>query len=141
MWLPWSQFTWSANAVSGNARSIRVIFLAATAASVPMAASISSALDSGGLLFAVPLAGIFLAALLLMVSGLEYGSDEYRSAIRYSIPSIVAMVLIVVGRPVRRRGPRRDLDRRNASSSSPPPSAPGQTRGSSDRATSPNGTG
>ena len=97
MWLPWSQFTWSANAVSGNKRSIRVLFLAATAASVPMAASISTALDGGGLLFAVPLATIFLAALLLMVSGLEYGSDEYRSAVRYSIPSIVAMVLIVIG--------------------------------------------
>ena len=97
MWLPWSQFTWSANAVSGNARSIRVIFLAATAASVPMAASVGTALDGGGLLFAVPLAAIFLAALLLMVSGLEYGSDEYRSAVRYSIPSILAMVLIVVG--------------------------------------------
>jgi low temperature requirement protein LtrA len=97
MWLPWTQFTWSANAVSGNARSIRVIFLAATAASVPMAASISTALDGGGLLFAVPLAGIFLAALLLMLSGLEYGSEEYRSAVRYSIPSILAMVLIVVG--------------------------------------------
>ncbi len=97
LWLPWSQFTWSANAVSGNSRSIRVIFLAATAASVPMAASINSALDGGGLLFAVPLASIFLAALLLMVSGLDYRSVEYRSAVRYSIPSIVAMVLIVIG--------------------------------------------
>ena len=97
MWLPWSQFTWSANAVSGNKRSIRVLFLAATAASVPMAASIGTALDGGGLLFAMPLAMIFVAALLLMVSGLEYGSDEYRSAVRYSIPSIVAMVLIVIG--------------------------------------------
>jgi low temperature requirement protein LtrA len=97
MWLPWSQFTWSANAVSGNKRGIRVLFLAATAASVPMAASIDTALDGGGLLFAIPLAAIFLAALLLMVSGLEYGSEEYRSAVRYSIPSIVAMVLIVIG--------------------------------------------
>jgi low temperature requirement protein LtrA len=97
MWLPWSQFTWSANAVSGNQRSIRVLFLAATAASVPMAASINTALDGGGLLFAIPLATIFLAALLMMVSGLEYGSVEYRSAVRYSIPSIVAMVLIVIG--------------------------------------------
>jgi low temperature requirement protein LtrA len=97
MWMPWSQFTWSANAVSGNSRSVRLLFLAATAASVPMAASINTALDGGGLLFAVPLAAIFLAALAVLVSGVEYGSEEYRSSIRYSIPSIVAMALIVVG--------------------------------------------
>jgi low temperature requirement protein LtrA len=97
MWMPWSQFTWSANAVSGNSRSVRLLFLAATAASVPMAASIDTALDGGGLLFAVPLAAIFLAALAVLVSGVDYGSEEYRSSIRYSIPSIVAMGLIVAG--------------------------------------------
>lgn len=97
MWMPWSQFTWSANAVSGNSRSVRLLFLAATAASVPMAASIDTALDGGGLLFAVPLAAIFLAALAVLVSGVDYGSEEYRSSIRYSIPSIVAMALIVAG--------------------------------------------
>ncbi len=97
MWMPWSQFTWSANAVSGNSRSVRLLFLAATAASVPMAASIDTALEGGGLLFAVPLAAIFLAALAVLVSGVDYGSEEYRSSIRYSIPSIVAMALIVAG--------------------------------------------
>ena len=39
LWLPWSQFTWSANAVSGNGRTVRVLFLVGTAISVPMAAS------------------------------------------------------------------------------------------------------
>ena len=34
IWLPWSQFTWAANAVSGNGRPVRVFFLIATAASI-----------------------------------------------------------------------------------------------------------
>ena len=97
LWLPWSQFTWSANAVSGNSRRARVIFLLATTASVPMAASITTALDGGGLLFALPLAAIFLLALAMMVLSLESGSDVRRSAVRYGAPSACAMVLIVVG--------------------------------------------
>lgn len=48
LWLPWSQFAWSANAVAGNSREVRLLFLTATAASVPMAASISTAFDQGG---------------------------------------------------------------------------------------------
>ena len=43
IWIPWSQFTWSANAVAGNARPVRVLFLIGTVASVPMAASITTA--------------------------------------------------------------------------------------------------
>ncbi len=104
LWMPWSQFTWSANAVSGNSRTVRVLFLVATAASVPMAASIGTALDGNGVLFALPLAVIFLMALLMMVSGLETGSSEYRASLRYAAPSIVAMVLIVVGAFVRDEG-------------------------------------
>ncbi len=97
LWLPWSQFTWSANAVSGNSRQARVIFLLATAASVPMAASVTTALDGGGLLFALPLAAIFLAALAMMVLSLESDSDVRRSALRYAAPSACAMVVIVIG--------------------------------------------
>jgi low temperature requirement protein LtrA len=50
LWLPWSKFAWSANAVAGNAREVRLLFLTATAANVPMAASISPAFDQGGVL-------------------------------------------------------------------------------------------
>ena len=53
LWLPWTQFTWSANAISGNGRPIRILFLLATAISVPMAAAVSTALDHGGTVFAV----------------------------------------------------------------------------------------
>ena len=55
LWLPWSQFTWSANTVPGNNRIVRVIFLIATAASVPMAAAVTTAFDEGGAVFAIPL--------------------------------------------------------------------------------------
>lgn len=97
LWMPWSQFTWSANAVSGNSRRVRIVFLIATVASIPMAAAVGSAFDSGGELFALPLAVIFLAALSLIVIGLENGSAEFRSSLRYGAPSVVAMVIIVVG--------------------------------------------
>jgi low temperature requirement protein LtrA len=49
------------------------------------------------LLFALPLAAIFLIALSMLVSGLETGSAEYRSTIRYAAPSIAALILIVLG--------------------------------------------
>ncbi len=99
LWLPWSQFTWSANAVSGNQRSVRILFLVATAASVPMAAAVGSAFDDGGggVLFAVPLAVIFLTAVGMLVSGLPSDSDEFRSAVRYASPNLFAMATIVVG--------------------------------------------
>ena len=97
LWLPWSQFTWSANAVSGNSRRARVLFLLATTASVPMAASITTALGAGGLLFALPLAAIFLLALAMMVLSLPSDSNVRRSALRYAAPSACAMALIVLG--------------------------------------------
>lgn len=97
LWLPWTQFAWSANAVPGNSRTVRVLFLVATAASVPMAASVQTAFDQSGAMFAIPVAVIFLAALALMVLGLDNSSEVYRSALRYGTPTLVAMVAIVVG--------------------------------------------
>ena len=97
LWLPWTQFTWSANAVPGNQRSVRIAFLIGTAASVPMAAAVESALDGSGLLFAVPLAVIHLMALALMLIGVETGSSEFRSAVTYAIPNLVAMVVLIIG--------------------------------------------
>ncbi len=97
MWLPWSQFTWAANAVPGNQRSVRILFLVATAASVPMAAAVTSALGDAGALFAIPLAIIFLTALGMMVIGLDRDSAEFGSAIRYAGPNLLAMLIIVIG--------------------------------------------
>ncbi len=97
LWLPWSQFAWSANAVPGNSRTVRILFLVATAASVPMAAAVGTALTSSGGFYAVPLAVIFLSALGMMVAGLDSDSEEFRSALRYARPNLVAMAIIVVG--------------------------------------------
>ena len=97
LWLPWSQFAWSANAVPGDSRTVRVLFLVATAASVPMAASIKTAFEQSGALFAIPLAVIFLTALAMLVVGLDSATEAYRSALRYSAPNIVAMTIIVAG--------------------------------------------
>jgi low temperature requirement protein LtrA len=97
LWLPWTQFAWSANAVPGNSRVVRILFLVATAASVPMAASVQTAFDGSSALFAIPVAVIFLAALALLVMGLRNESTVYRSAIRYAWPTLLAMAAFVVG--------------------------------------------
>ncbi len=97
LWLPWSQFAWSANAVAGNSRTARLLFLLATAASVPMAASIQTAFDGSGPLFAIPLAVIFLAALGMMLNGVDTASEAFRAAVRYAAPSTLAMIAIVIG--------------------------------------------
>jgi low temperature requirement protein LtrA len=97
LWLPWSQFAWSANAVPGNSRTVRLLFLIATAASVPMAASVTTAFDQSGALFAIPLAIIFLTALAMMVVGLDNDSEAYRSSLRYGAPNLAGMAIIVIG--------------------------------------------
>ena len=97
LWLPWSTFTWAANAVSGNAREVRAIFLIATATTVPMAASVTTAFGAGGDVFAVCGAVILLMSIGLQLWGLETGSAEWRSAVQYASPNFVAMLLMVIG--------------------------------------------
>ena len=97
LWLPWSQFTWSANTVPGNNRIVRVIFLIATAASVPMAAAVTTAFDEGGAVFAIPLGMISLAGIGLLVLGAERGSQNYRAVLTYSVPTIIAFLAIIAG--------------------------------------------
>lgn len=91
MWLPWSQFTWSANAVSGDGRVVRLLFLAATALAIPMAASVSTAFGSSGDTFAIFLAIIYAIALGTMGLSLT----EY-PALRRSIAALVPLSLIGV---------------------------------------------
>ncbi|MGI9603406.1 MAG: low temperature requirement protein A [Acidimicrobiales bacterium] len=97
MWLPWSQFTWAANRVSGNGRRVRVLFLIGTAVSVPMAASVSTAFESGGPLFAITLSSIVVLGLATITIGFEKGTAEFGSLLRWSLPSLVALAVIVVG--------------------------------------------
>jgi low temperature requirement protein LtrA len=97
LWLPWTQFTWSANAISGHGRPIRILFLTATAVSVPMAAAVSTAFERGGTVFAVSLSVILALALAMMTLNLNRGSSEFRSAIQYTIPNVVAMAVLIAG--------------------------------------------
>ena len=100
LWLVWSTFTWAANAVSGNARPVRAIFLVATAASVPMGASVTTAFSSGGGTFALGASFIVAMGIGLQLWGLSgdgLASDEFRSVIRYGIPNVAAMTLLIIG--------------------------------------------
>ena len=97
LWLPWIQFTWSANATSANRRPVQLIFLVATAASVPMAASVSTAFGPGGLAFAVSLGAIYGLGLLLLVLGYDDETVEFRSAVRYASPNVISIGLLIAG--------------------------------------------
>lgn len=97
LWLPWTTMTWAANAVSANSRPVQVIILIATATSVPMAASVSTAFEGGGPLFAVSLSVIIAMALTMMSIGYPTGSPEFYSSLRYSVPNLIAMGLFIIG--------------------------------------------
>jgi low temperature requirement protein LtrA len=97
IWLPWTQFTWAANAVPGNQRSVRLGFLVATAATVPMGAAVETAFDGSGPLFVLPLAVIYLMALAVMLAGIETGTPEHTAVLRYFRPNLIAMVVLVIG--------------------------------------------
>ena len=100
LWLPWQQLTWAANAVSGNGRGVRVIFLIATATSVPMAASTSTALEGGGPVFAATLAVIMVLGFVTQILGAERGTVVYRSVIRWQAPNVAALIILMAGAAV-----------------------------------------
>jgi low temperature requirement protein LtrA len=104
LWLPWQQLTWAANAVSGNGRTVRLIFLVAAAASVPMAASTSTALDDGGPVFAATLAIIMALGFLTQSLGVERGTILYRTIVRWQTPNMAALAVLVAGAFVDGRG-------------------------------------
>lgn len=100
LWLVWSTFTWAANAVQGNARAVRAIFLVATAASVPMGASVTTAFDSGGTTFAVGVAFITAMGIGLQLwgySGDGLTADEFRTVTRYAAPNLLASAVLIAG--------------------------------------------
>jgi low temperature requirement protein LtrA len=97
LWLPWQQFTWSANAVSGNGRTIRLLFLAATVTSVPMAASVSTALGPGGPVFAGSVVVIFLIGAATMALGITQGVVVRSAMALWVVPTSVALVVLVAG--------------------------------------------
>ena len=97
LWLPWTQLTWAANAVSAHSRNVQAIFLVATVTSVPMAAAVSTALDGAGFLFAGSVSIILAMGLVMLIMGHETGSAEWKSSITYAIPNAAAMILFLAG--------------------------------------------
>jgi low temperature requirement protein LtrA len=97
LWLPWQELTWSANAVSGNGRPIRLLFLVATVISVPMAASTSTATGAGGPVFAIALAAIMVLGFSIQRLSTTRGTGLHRAVVRWIAPNVAAIVVLLAG--------------------------------------------
>jgi low temperature requirement protein LtrA len=97
LWLPWQQLTWAANAVSGNGRPVRILFLIATVVSIPMAASTSTAFAGGGPVFAIALTGIMLIGFSMQTLSTTEEIDYRTAALNWIAPNVVAILVLVVG--------------------------------------------
>ena len=97
LWLPWQQLTWAANAISGNGRPVRILFLIATVVSIPMAASTSTAFAGGGPVFAITLTGIMLIGFRMQTMGTTTEIDYRSAALTWIAPNIAAILVLVVG--------------------------------------------
>ncbi|MEQ8717045.1 MAG: low temperature requirement protein A [Acidimicrobiales bacterium] len=97
LWLPWSQFTWAANAVSGNGRLVRLLFLVGTAVSIPMAASVTTAFDDGGPVFAISLCLIYALAQGTQFLAAERGSAYHVAVLTWAVPQTLALGVLLVG--------------------------------------------
>ncbi|MGI9610875.1 MAG: low temperature requirement protein A [Acidimicrobiia bacterium] len=100
IWMVWSQFTWTANAVPGNQPVVRLFFMVSTAVTIPMSASVSTAFGGGGPVFAIALSLIFMAALGLTVYSVKNLVSEpaiLKSLIRYGSVATLSLVPLVVG--------------------------------------------
>ena len=97
LWLPWQQLTWAANAISGNGRPVRALFLIATVVSIPMAASTSTAFEGGGPVFALALTGIMLIGFLMQTMGAAESVDYRQVVFSWITPNVVAVAVLVVG--------------------------------------------
>ncbi|HEY5890766.1 MAG TPA: low temperature requirement protein A [Acidimicrobiia bacterium] len=97
LWLPWQQLTWAANAVSGNGRKIRVIFLAATVLSIPMAAATSTALEGGGLVFALSLSGIMILGFFIQALGSSAGTAMRLAVVWWIAPNVISIAVLTAG--------------------------------------------
>jgi len=97
LWLPWSQLTWAANTVTSFRRQVRLLLLIATVLSVPMAASTSTALDGGGLVFALSLGGIMLLGFLMQALDSPQGTELWNAVVWWIAPNLVAIAVLVAG--------------------------------------------
>ncbi|MDH4279430.1 MAG: low temperature requirement protein A [Acidimicrobiia bacterium] len=97
IWTAWSNFTWSANAVAGNSRPVRAVFMAATAISVPMAASLQEPFGNGSVVFAVTVSAILLMPIATGAT-LLVDEDAVRSSnVRYLLFTVAGIALVLAG--------------------------------------------
>ncbi|MBT8200117.1 MAG: low temperature requirement protein A [Acidimicrobiia bacterium] len=97
LWLPWQQLTWAANAVSGNGRTVRALFLIATVVSIPMAGSTRFALEGGGPVFAIALAVIMLIGFRMQTLATSTEINYREAIISWIAPNLVAITVLVIG--------------------------------------------
>jgi low temperature requirement protein LtrA len=97
IWMAWTNFTWSANAVAGNSRLVRAIFLLATAISVLMGASLAAPFGEGSVVFAVSVSAILALPILTGATLLAEDKDVLSSNLRYLLFTIVGIVLVLAG--------------------------------------------
>jgi low temperature requirement protein LtrA len=97
IWMAWSNFTWSANAVAGNSRFARAIFLLATAISLPMGASLEAPFGEGSIVFAVTVSAILAMPMLMTATLLTADKDVQSSNRRYLLFTLAGIVLVLAG--------------------------------------------
>jgi low temperature requirement protein LtrA len=74
-----------------------LLFLIGTAASVPMAASVTTAFGPGGPVFAITVGVIYVLAVATMTLGLEAGSNVHRSLVRWVVPNAAGLAVLIAG--------------------------------------------
>ena len=101
IWIAWSNFTWSANAVAGNSRFVRAVFMVGTAISLPMAASLQDPFENGSIIFAVTVWCILTLPILTgtaVLSQEDADAAEVRaSSLRYLMFTIGGIVFVLAG--------------------------------------------
>ncbi len=97
IWIAWSNFTWSANAVAGNSRFVRAVFMVATAISLPMAASLEAPFGDGSIVFAVTVSAILTMPLLTGAALLAADEAVRSSNNRYLLFTLAGIVLVLAG--------------------------------------------
>ncbi len=97
IWTAWSNFTWAANAVAGNSRFVRAVFMVATAISLPMAASLEAPFGDGSIVFAVTVSAILTMPILTGAALLTDDEAVRSSNNRYLLFTLAAIVLVLAG--------------------------------------------
>jgi low temperature requirement protein LtrA len=97
IWTAWSNFTWSANAVAGNSRFVRAVFMVATAISLPMAVSLAAPFGDGSVVFAITVSAILTMPIATGTLLLNADEAMQSSNARYLLITLAGIVLVLAG--------------------------------------------